>query len=52
MSALIIAIYIFLGGYFGTDHNGPIIWEDYQYERSFEEIPQTQSATEWEQIGG
>lgn len=51
MSALIIAIYLFLGGYFGTDQNGPIIWEEYQYERSVDKMPQTQSSTEWETDG-
>lgn len=51
MSALIIAIYLFLGGYFGTEHNAPRLIEDYQIEYTRDQLPETQTNVEWEYDG-
>ncbi|MFK8103565.1 MAG: hypothetical protein AB8G15_13610 [Saprospiraceae bacterium] len=51
MSALIIAIYIWLGGYFGVEQNAPALWQGYQLEQSNDRSPQTQNSVEWEYGG-
>ncbi len=51
MSALIIAIYLFLGGHFGGEFGGPRLIEDYQIEQTRDQMPQTQTNAEWEEIG-
>lgn len=51
MSALIIAIYLFLGGHFGGEYGAPSLIEDYQVEYTRDQLPQTQTNAEWEDNG-
>ncbi|GAB5553030.1 MAG: hypothetical protein Sapg2KO_26210 [Saprospiraceae bacterium] len=51
MSALIIAIYLFLGGHFGGEFGGPRLIEDYKIEYTRDQMPQSQDNTSWELNG-